>query len=281
MTKLRLATSTVLLAATALSVPAFAQSARDTHFDGPYVSAVVGMGVQNNDGRSDRLVFDTDGDGAYDDTVTTIAGANAFSPGFCGGVAKGNSAGAGCRGDRDKLEYAGRIGYDSRMGNFVLGGLIEASRSESTDGVSGFSTTPASYSIGRQLDYAVSARARAGYTPGGGALFYVTGGGSYAKIDHEFATTNTANAFEEMRDGKMVWGWQAGGGGEIMLTDGMSLGLEYLYNRYKDNKYHVNVSQGTAPATNPFLLASGSTQIRPSDRNFDFHSLRATVNFQF
>ena len=70
-------------------------------------------------------------------------------------------------------------------------------------------------------------------------------------------------------------------GAEALVTDSISVGLEYLYNRYRDNKYNVVVSQGTAPVTNPFILQSSSAALRPSDRNFDFHSLRATVGFQF
>jgi len=275
-----LTTSLALAAGVVLAGPALAQD-RAEHFDGPYVSVFGGLSAQGNDNRSDRVVFDTDGDGKYDNTVNTVAGANAFSPGFCGGVARGNAPGAGCRGDKDKEEYGARIGYDMRSGNIVTGALLEVSRSRSTDGVSGFSTTPASYSFQRELDHAISLRARAGYTPGGGALFYVTGGGSYAKINHSFDTTNTANAFDERRDGKRVWGWQAGGGTEIMVTNNVALGLEYLYNRYDDNKYNVSVTQGTAPATNPFLLASSSTSIRPSDTKYDFHSLRASLSFRF
>lgn len=272
---------TALLAGAAISAPAMAQDARDTHFDGPYISGTIGLAAQGNDNRSDRIVFDKDGDGSFDDTITTAAGANAFSPGFCGGVSQGSTPAAGCSRDQDKLEYSGRVGFDKRYGNLVGGLLVEASRSQSTDGASGFSTTPAGYAFTRELDYAVSLRARAGYTPNGGALFYVTGGGSYAKIDHSFSTTNTANSFAEQRDGKMVWGWQAGGGGEIMVTDNISLGLEYLYNRYKDNKYSVAVTRGTAPATNPFILTSAQTNIRPSGTNFDYHSLRASLSFQF
>lgn len=260
------------------ATPALAQD-RDTHFDGPYVQVFGGLSAQNND-RGDTLVFDTDGDG-FNDNVNTITGADAFSPGFCNGRARGATPADGCRSDKDGAEYGVRIGYDRRMGNFVLGGLIEGAKTEAKDATSGFSTTPASYAIQRQMDYAVSARLKAGYTPGGGALFYVTGGGSYAKLDHTFTTTNTANSFTEDRDGKGVWGWQAGGGAEIMLTDKVSLGLEYLYNRYRDNKYNVVVGPGTAPASNPFLLDSGSTRIKTTDRNFDYHSLRATVGFQF
>ncbi|VWX46869.1 outer membrane protein [Novosphingobium sp. 9U] len=262
------------------AVPAMAQD-RDAHFDGPYIGGFVGTAANGNyNGRG--LVFDNDGDGRYDDTVTTAAGANAFSPGFCNGRANSARAADGCRGDKDGLEYGGRIGYDRRMNNFVLGGLIEGSKNESIDRATGFSTTPASYTVERKLDYSVAARLRAGYTPGGGALFYVTGGASLAKINHRFLTTNGLNSFDENRDGKTRFGWQAGGGGEIMVTNNVSLGVEYLYNRYKDNKYNVSVGRGTAPANNPFLIGgAGGTNIKVADKDFDYHSLRATVGFHF
>lgn len=274
------------LTATIVSAPAFAQDAapvaegRDSHFNGFYIQGFGGYSAQNKD-KAERLRFDTDGDGSYNDAVTTTTGANAFSPGFCNGRARGATPAAGCRQDRDGAEYGARIGYDHRMGNFVIGGLLEGAKTEASDAVSGFSTTPAGYAIERQMDWSASARLRAGYTPGGGALFYVTGGGSYANLDHSFFTTNTANSFDERRNNKNVWGWQAGGGTEIMIADHVSLGLEYLYNRYSDNKYNVVVGQGTALATNPFLLDSGSTRLKSSDKNFDYHSLRATIGFRF
>ncbi|MFC0205918.1 outer membrane protein [Novosphingobium soli] len=276
-----LAVAAAVTAAPASAQDATATSGRDSHFDGPYIQAFGGYSVQNKDSY-DTLVFDTDGDGDYDNGVATTTGADAFSPGFCNGLARGATRGAGgCRGDRDGAEYGVRIGYDRRMGDWVFGGLIEGSKTEAKDAVSGYSITPASYAIQREMDYNVSARLRAGYTPGGGALFYVTGGGGIAKLDHSFFTTNTANSFDPQRDGKVVWGWQAGGGSEIMLSDKISLGIEYLYNRYNDNKYNVVVGPGTAPATNPFLLDSGSTRIKGNDKNFDYHSLRAVVGFQF
>lgn len=278
--KFRTMASLLALGAAVTSTPAAAQD-RDSHFDGPYVSGTFGTPAQKNDG-ADTIVFDTNDDGTFDDTVNTAAGANAFSPGFCGGAANGAAPdGGGCAGDRNGLEYSARIGLDKRFGNIVAGVLFEASKSEARDYVSGFSTTPASYTFSRKLDHALSLRGRVGFTPGGGALFYATGGGSYAKIDHDFATSNTANAFEEFDSGKRVWGWQAGGGAEIMLTDNISLGAEYLYSRYDDDKYYVRATQGTAPATNPFVQASAGTNLRPSSQNFDFHSIRGTLSFQF
>lgn len=266
--------------AAAVSTPAFAEMDRSTHFSGPYVQVFGGVAVQENDG-GDTLVFDTDGDGAFDDTVNTTLPADAFSPGFCGGNAVGNNAGAGCTGDKDGEEYGIRLGYDARMGNLVVGGLIEASKNDVTDYTTGFSTTPAAYTVVRELDYALSARGKLGYTPNGGALFYATGGLSWAKLDNAFATTNTANSFTLMDDDKMVMGYQVGGGAEIMLSDNLSLGLEYLYNNYEDDDSYVAVGPGTAGPTNPFLLVSGGTDLRASDEKFEFHSLRATLGFQF
>lgn len=275
------------VAATLASTSAFAQD-RSTHFDGLYISGFVGMGLQNND-NGDSIVFDTDRDGTYGEQVNLASppaapGTSAFSPGFCNGVALTNTPAGGCRSDRDRVEFGGRVGFDKRVSNnFVLGGLFEVSTNRSQDGVTGYSTTPASYSFQREIDHAFSLRARAGYTPGGGALFYVTGGGSYAKIDHDFAViNNSANTFTPVNDGKRVWGWQAGGGAEIMLTNNISLGLEYLYNRYDDDKYYIAVTQGTAGSGNPFIQASaGGTNMRPSDTRFDYHSVRASLSFQF
>lgn len=267
-------------AASMFAVPAFAQDNRDASqdFDGPYISIGGGASLQGSD-RGETLIFDTDRDGTYGDTVNTAGGANAFSPGFCNGAATG-TANLGCRNDKDGPEYFGRLGYDKRMGNFVLGAVIEGGRSEARDSVSGFSTTPASYTMSREADYQANARLRAGYTPGGGALFYVTGGGAYARLDNKFTTTNTANSFDD--NGKTnAWGYTVGGGAEVMVTNNIGLGLEYLYTDVKDKDYVVNVGAGTAPATNPFLLNGGGTDIRRSDPNFQTHSVRGTLSYRF
>lgn len=259
--------------------PAAAQQDPSSHFNGPYIEGFAGVATRSNDNGS-TLEFDTNQDGRYGDTVTA-GGSDAFSRGFCNGQALGPNPSNGCKGDESNVEYGGRIGYDSRMNNFVIGGLIEASKNKAIDTTTGFSTTPASYALQRKLDYNVSARLRAGYTPGGGVLFYVTGGGGLAKIDHRLFTTNTTNSFDIKRDGKAVWGWQLGGGGQLMVADNVSLGMEYLYNRYKDDKSYVLVGKGAAPVTNPFVATSGATRMRVEDTRFDYHSLRATVGFHF
>ena len=268
-------------AASLFAVPAIAQDNRDASqdFDGPYISIGGGASLQGSD-RGESLIFDTDQDGTYGDQVTTVGDTDAFGPGFCNGAATG-TANVGCRNDKDGPEYFGRLGYDKRMGNFVLGAVIEGGHSVARDSVSGFSTTPASYTISREADYQANARLRAGYTPGGGALFYVTGGGAYARLDNKFVTTNTANSFDD--NGKTnAWGYTVGGGAEVMVTNNIGLGLEYLYTDVKDKDYVVNVGAGTAdPATNPFLLNGGGTDIRRSDPHFQTHSVRGTLSYRF
>lgn len=276
----RAATALTTLAALGLAAPALAQDDRANDFDGPYISGAVGLSTRSGDGN-DRIVFDTGRDAGSDNTVTTLLGANAFAPGFCNGVAAGATRDASTCRDNDDVEYAVRVGFDKRMGNFLGGLLIEGSKSDATESTTAFSSTPASYSFTRGIDYAISARGRLGITPGGGGgLFYVTGGGSYARIKHSFATTNTANSFSPNNADDMVWGIQAGGGAEVLIGNSLTLGLEYLYNRYTDDKYAVAIGTGSAGATNPFVLAGGVTA-RPSDKRFEFHSFRATLGFRF
>jgi outer membrane immunogenic protein len=272
--------SSLLLAAapfTLLATPAFAQS-EEEHWEGPYIGGSIGLSAQNND-RGESILFDTDRDGAFGDTVRTVTGANAFSPGFCGGAANGRTPIEGCRGDRDGLEYNIRAGYDIQQGNIVYGVVLEGGKSNIRDSVTAFSTTPAFYTFTRELDYSLGARGRIGYAARG-ALFYATGGAAYAKIDNSFATSNGANSFAN-NGGSKSWGYSYGGGTEVKIAKNFSLGLEYLYTNYVDDDYRVNVGPGTAAPTNPFLLVSGGTDFRRSDSDFDMHNIRLTAAIRF
>ena len=278
--KLYIHTALAALAGACLASPAFAQDTDDS-YSGPYIAVSGGLSAHDNH-PGDVVAFDTNRDGSYDNTVLTSTGANAFSPGFCNGSSTLNSnITTPCERDRDKVEYAVRHGYDVDEGsNFVAGVLIEGSKSDSTDSVTAFSTTPAGYSFTRGIDYAVSARARLGFSPGHRGLMYVTGGGSYARINHQFSTTTTANRFTPVNPDKIVFGYQVGGGAEVRIGGRVTLGMEYLYNRYNDDKYYVAIGNGTAGPTNPFVLAGG-VNARPSDTRYDFHSVRAVLGFKF
>jgi outer membrane immunogenic protein len=271
--------SAVALAAVAAG-PAFAHDDTRTNYDGFYVAGSIGAAFQNND-RNDTVVFDIDTDGQYGDIVSTTTGANAFSTGFCNGAANGAQKSMLCKKDKEDIEYAIKVGLDGHVTNHIVAGVVlEGSKTDIDDSTTAFSTTPASYTFRRGIDYAVSARGRLGYTPDGSGLFYVTGGPSYAQLDHKFSTTNTANTFDQ-KGGDRVFGYQMGGGAEFTLAQGLGVGLEYLYSKYDDEDYYVAIGKGTAPATNPFIRQFGATNFRPSDRDFDFHVIRVNAIYKF
>ncbi|WP_374945050.1 outer membrane protein [Sphingomonas sp.] len=272
------------------AAPAFAQDSSDTPFSGIYVGASGGYDIQKNDvGAS--ILFDRNLDGGFRDTVTTPTGANAFSTGFCNGSARTQlspAAGGSCRNDRDGWSYYGRVGVDHQSGPIVYGAVGEFGRSEITDSVTGFSTTPASYVMTRSVDWEASIRGRAGFAANK-TLFYGTFGAAYAKIDSSFATTNTANAFATSGKNRQ-WGFIGGGGIEQKLTPNISIGLEYLYHEYQDNDFRVRATAGAGIAGSPVLLAANpfvlapntrGTDFRRSDPQFSWNSLRATVAFRF
>ena len=274
-----------ILVAGALATASFATAAEaqdmtgDAPFNGIYVGAAGGYDVQPNDVGS-SILFDRGSNGSFGDTVSTAAGANAFSPGFCNGRARGATpTPGGCANDRDGWSYYGRIGMDSQRGNIVIGAVGEFGKSEITDSVSAFSTTPANYVMTRKLDWEASIRGRIGYAPGT-TLFYGTFGPGYARIDREFTSTNTANAFGDFGK-RNQWGIVGGGGIEQKLGRNFSIGMEYTYHQYRDDDARVRVTQGTAPTTNPFVLGGTTTDFRRSDTQFRWHSLRATAAFRF
>lgn len=271
------------LALVALASPAFAQS-DDTgdKWSGFYIGASIGN-TDPRGGDDGTLLFDTNLDGSYGDTVRTSAGADAFSPGFCGGIAAGRTPGQGCFDDRGGTTLGARMGYDWQMGNWVFGALAEYNKHDVRDGVSGFSTTPASYAMIRELDNTIALRARAGMAFGQSNdwLAYATAGAVRAKLNNRFETTNTANAFQ-LTDSGDADGVQFGLGVERKIAGSVSLGLEYLRTRLDDEDTIVRVSRGTAPATNPFLLVNANgTDMRRSDDRLDLDTLQLTLNYRF
>ncbi|MEH3106516.1 MAG: hypothetical protein PGN09_04300 [Sphingomonas fennica] len=272
--------------------PAAAQMDPETSWTGFYVGGRAGYSWQPND-NDERVGFDTNRDGNFNDTVTTATGANAFSPGFCGGLALTSARGAGCRADKNALEYAAVAGFDYQIGNaIVVGAVVDYGNSNVNDYLSGFSTTPANYTLSRGLRGVGTLRARAGYafnlfTPEPSTLVYATGGGAYGRVRNRFTTTNTTNTFtnpngsdartEAWKDN--VWGYTYGGGIEQKIGR-FSIGAQYLFTALRDNDYTVNVAGG--PAGNPFIRANAAgTQLNRQFRDFARHSVTVSTTYRF
>ena len=277
------------LAAT-LATPALAQDmssapadTTEKAYNGVYVGASGGYDVQKNDIGS-AIGFDRNGDGNFRDAVPTAAGADAFSPGYCNGKARGATLTANgvCENDLNRGSYYGRAGVDRQFGPFVVGLVGEFGRSDIIDYVSAFSTTPASYTFSRAIDWEASGGVRGGFAADQ-TLFYATGRFGYARLKHGFRTTNTTNSFSTLLDDLDRKGFVVGGCIEQRFMKHFSFGIEYTYHDYKDSEYLVRATQGSAAANNPFVLApfTSGTTLRRADDNFRWHSLRATVGYHF
>jgi outer membrane immunogenic protein len=266
----------------ACAVPASAQFAEPKSWTGFYVGARAGFSPQLPDG-DETIAFDTNLDGNFNDTVRTTTGANAFSPGFCGGRGVSTTPAAGCAKDEDSLDLALYAGYDFDLGGFVVGAIAEVGMGYSEDSVTAFSTTPASYTMTRRMKENASVRARAGYAFGQqrNTLVYGTGGIVFAKMSNTLTSTNTANAYALSGDDS-VMGYRIGGGVEQRVHRNISIGLQYLFTSLADDGARVRVSRGTQPATNPFILANASgTDFARTHSKFATHNVSATVNFRF
>jgi outer membrane immunogenic protein len=256
---------------------AFAQSAPGP-WAGGYISGSF-EGIILRDSTDNTLRFDKTLTGSFGDTVTTVAGANAFSPGFCTGRPVSNTPTAGCSQDTRGTGYGVRLGYDWQMGQFVVGAAGEFGRPGIDDAVTGFSTTPASYTFIRAVDWTGSLGLRAGLGTDR-ILVYGTAGAVYAGLDHSFATSNTANTFVETSD-DMAWGYQAGGGIEWLLSPRLTLGGQYTFTSIDDRDRFTVRAQGPVGATNPFILTNpAGTDIQRADK-LQWHGIRGTLTLRF
>jgi outer membrane immunogenic protein len=264
------------IAAIAAATPAAAQSADWT---GGYVGGRIGYawGLDDND---ETILFDTNLDGTFGDTVNTAVPANAFSPGFCGGSPESALAADGCDKDDNGVDYAVHAGFDFDLGSIVVGGLVEYGSTDVDDAVTAFSTTPASYTLNRKMKGTLGLRARVGIDAGN-FMPYVTAGVVRAKIRTSFDTSNGVNAFALNDSSHTESGYRLGAGVETMFGP-IAVGLLYLYTNVKDDDTRVAVTQGTAGATNPFILVNplGTTFARSEDR-FKTHSLGLTASYRF
>lgn len=233
------------------------------------------------DDDNDSIRFDTDLDGGFNDTVSTASGADAFSPGFCDGIARERTPAGGCIGNVSEQEWAARLGYDWQRDDWVFGALFEYADPDIRDAVSAFSTTPARYTMIRKVDEVIALRGRIGFTMlDGKGLLYGTGGLARASISNSFFTSNAVNTFVDNGDGHAN-GTQFGIGYSHRFGDHLSVGLEYLLSNFDDDDARVR-AQGPAPATNPFIRTNpNGTDFARSDEDLDFDSIRLSVGWRF
>ncbi|HXG72425.1 MAG TPA: outer membrane beta-barrel protein [Gemmatimonadaceae bacterium] len=223
--------------------------------------------------------------------MRNAAGADAFTTGFCGGLAVGAMASGGCTEDEDGIDFGGRIGYDRQFGRLVVGALVDVSKTDVIDHVTAFSITPAFYSFTREVNHVAGLRGRIGFG-NDRLLVYGTGGPALGDIDQRFTTSNLVNTFVPTDDeaddddddegsSERVWGYQAGGGLEVRFGGRWSLTGEYLFTSL-DNREESGIrTKGPAPATNAFILVNaGGTDFQRSEK-FEFQAVRFGLSYRF
>lgn len=268
-----------LASVTAAGVFALPCAALAQEWSGLYAGASFGSSQSGE--SSETLLFDTNLDGEYGDTVKTFAGADAFSPGFCDGAAIGRTPAEGCAGDKEDGGFGARIGYDWQSGNFVYGIVADISGVDIRDSVSGFSTTPAAYTFTRQVDTLAAVRARLGYVINDW-LVYGTAGYATAEIKRSFATTNALNSFAAT-DGEDGSGAQYGLGLEKRIDDRWKIGVEYLHTTLDDEAPIVRAGPSANTfASNPFLVVNTmGTDMRRSEDEIKIDTIHLTVTYRF
>jgi len=266
-----------------LATPVLAQTGEPVDWTGPYVGGSFGYTFQKSD-ENEHVRFDTNGDGNFDNQPLLGSGAPAFSPGTCGGSARGRTPAAGCNDDKNAIGWMGHIGYDMQFGNIVAGIVGEAGKSYISDSVTEFSTTPASYTFTRRIDWNANLRARLGYTTNSGIMPYITGGLAYAKVKNSFGQDgNFNNSFTADNGKEDAWGWTMGGGVEAKVAPNFSIGARYLWTRYKANDYTVTAGpnpNGLPPTAFNNGFTNGQTVMNRGDK-FDTQSVMATASFRF
>lgn len=269
----------IALALLALASPAaLAQSGSD--WSGGYIG-IFGGSLSDDDG-GDTILFDNNLDGDFGDTVRNAAGANAFSAGFCDGVAATALPAGGCAENSTDSEFGVRAGFDWQSGQWLFGLVGEYSSGDVRDAVTAFSITPARYTMIRDLDSVLAIRGRAGMVFGESNenLFYVTGGFARADIDNSFLTSNTVNTFSNSGN-NTASGMQLGLGYERRFNNNWTLGVEYLTTSLDDDDFIVRTA-GPAPATNAFILVNpAGTDFARSDDEIELDSFRLTLNYRF
>lgn len=263
--------ATTLIAATALATPAFAADLyvgapdpivvahqASANWTGFYVGAFGGATF--NVGTPGVLQLDQNLNGDFSEPLLPPLAA-AFGSNFLGSNDGGVTAGIAA-------------GYDMQMDRVVVGGVIDIAYVDYADRQSGFSSTPASYTELRELNYLGTIRARAGYLLTDDLLAYVHGGLAVGDARYTFVSTNPN--FTSSGGNDWAVGYQVGAGLETRVTENVSLGVEYAYTNLGTSDFNTRFTNAPFVAVNP-----AGTDVRGSDRIFDFHTVKATLKYHF
>ena len=211
-----------------------------------------------------------------------------FYAGVNGGYGFGNDdegslfqTGTGSLGTLDGLDpdgffAGGQIGGNYQIDAFVFGVEADIQKSWMDDsfGPNAISppTTAGVDSLGGSIDvdWFGTLRARAGWA-WDRTLFYGTGGLAFGSVDYA-ARVGFDNERAALRSDDVEVGWVAGGGIEHAFTDNWTVKLDYQY---------IDLGEVTASGRRVDDAGNDLGFTASSDRDANFHTVRAGVNYKF
>ena len=113
------------------------------------------------------------------------------------------------------------------MGSWVIGATADIAWSE-IEAELGLDVdqVPGDSQVGSKINYFGTIRGRLGFLPTERVMLYGTGGAAYGETE-SFAEADFAGL--DISTSDTNWGWTAGGGVEVAVTDNITLQAEYLY----------------------------------------------------
>ena len=190
-------------------------------FSGAYVGGSLGYGDLESDGASEAIFgaaeglldLDTDDDGD-DDFVF----------------------------DDEGLHYGAHVGYNVQRGNIVFGPELAVFGSKvEIGGESNFGDGFGEDAVSAEIDRGARLALRGGFAAGR-TLVYGTLGAAYADI----SASSSGPFFGDGVNGDFSdWGYAAGVGVETLVTDNLSVGVQYTLHKFDDFDFDDVLIDGT------------------------------------
>ncbi|MCL9684741.1 outer membrane protein [Legionella maioricensis] len=187
----------------------------------------------------------------------------------------------------------GQIGYNSQFSeNLVIGIDADLDAIGQSNGTTNTTNSVSTALLGtlnanivntKKLNYVGLLKGRLGVLVGPSFLLYGSGafayGGGSLKTSYSVTETNSAfpSFYEELNASKLLAGWAAGGGAELLFSPCWSMKVEYIYYQLGPLHTHLNLTQNIA--TTPPASFAGA--IVDTSAKFTENTIRVGLNYFF
>ena len=175
--------------------------------------------------------------------------------------------------EHDSAVVGGQIGIQHQFGNFVLGIEGTLTVAYQDDHASTVCPNPL-FTCAARFDDVITIGPRLGWAMGKW-MPYLTGGYANASFDQKISlNTNSANPFG---DHERHSGWYIGGGVDMAMSHGWTIGLEYRHYEFDDAAYNPTRTLAGNNQVGVIDVAPGGANI--ADVTSDIVTLRASWKF--